>query len=124
MTAMNRKKKNRRWYESAIEVAEVRGLTRRDLVDRISRICSVGESTVYSWLNGNREPPLESIRAIAREVLKVNVGDLLEDDPLYAAISPEEREFLNYLRQLSQDEQALLRGLVASKAKEKRPQDQ
>ena len=104
----------KRWYQRAVEIAERNGIKRRDLVVSISSITGFEETSVYSWLNGNREPGLEIIRKIAREALKVSVGELIEDDPYYLT-DDKERELIDQFRNMDPEERQLWASLITRK---------
>lgn len=111
------KTKKTRWYDQALSIAADRKQwSRSDLVREIARKMASSESAAYAWLNGNREPPLEVIRRIAKECLGVSIGELVEDDP-YFVTDEKERELIDAFRKLEQIQQDLHRQLIASQAK-------
>lgn len=108
-------KKETRWYSKALSIAgEKHNWTRSDLVREIAKVIHSSESSAYAWLNGNREPPLEVIRRIAKECLGVTIGELIEDDP-YFLTDENERELLDGFRSLEKEQQDLFRQIIATK---------
>jgi transcriptional regulator with XRE-family HTH domain len=104
--------KETRWYTKAITIARDRkGWSRADLVRDIARVTVSSDSAAYAWLNGNREPPLEVIRRIAKECLGVSIGELIEDDP-YFLTDEQERELMDGFRELTQEQRDLFRQLI------------
>lgn len=109
------KKQSKRWYEAALQKAQERGMSRKDLVNQLITKLDAAPATAYSWLNGSREPGLDVIRRIAREVIGVSVGELIEDDP-YFLTDDSERAWLDAFRLLSEADKQLLIQLAQRQA--------
>ena len=112
--------RHRRWFHVLIERLPEKDLNRVMLVKKLANRLNVAESTVYSWLNGNREVTPDELRQIAREA-GLTVSELLEEDVYYLR-DEEERRLMDKYRSMTLEERLLLLKIIdpaGEKAEEK-----
>ena len=78
----------------------------------LNYLLGITEGAVGHYMTGRRTPPLKNIKQIAA-MLDTSVSELIEDDPYYLQ-SQTEREFIDLLRQVPEDQRETLLRIIKS----------
>ena len=101
------------WFEKAKAELRLRKITYQDVAD----YCGVEKATVGHWMTGRNNPRIEQIIKIAR-MLGMSVSELTGEDSYYLHDSLE-REFIDHIRNMSNDDRSRLMAIAESLDREK-----
>lgn len=96
------------WYKKARDALKRRGVRYIDL----AVVLGCTEGAVGHYLNGRREPSVETLRTIAEQA-GLALSEMVGDDPRFIA-DEHEKQLIDVFRQLPADKQTHLLALIDS----------
>ena len=94
------------WHQKAKEALKAKGIRYIDLAATLN--CT--ESPVGHWLNGRREPDVETLRIIAREA-GLSLSEMVGDDPRFVG-DKAEKQLIDAFRSLTESQKNNILALI------------